>query len=617
MDNENGKYKYIYNNMQMFLFTCSMLYMPLNRVLTTLNGNHVIMKIGVRKHLSILINISIWYGVRIYMTVYILNYFYQFLIKTQITCFIHRPSNHMDKPLRVFPMITVSYGFRVNVLWLCLPSVHCIICLWFNRLFLVYGDVFTCISPCGQASHILTRKDVTHSIDNINSVAKCFTNPYPICKHEQNTIVLYIKIMNQLKGVAYKVRHNARNRYNLTSIILFMYNLFTNFINILLIAIKFSNKKRGLKVITVNEKLYTIPLYMYMLDSYVQLKTWWGHIDVGYNKYIHTLFNVRIYGVITKSEYSNFDKHFIIIYLLICITFILLYSSVKTLYLVIFIFILPCNACIDPNYEKFRLSLEKSSSTLKCNSYITKDYTFYPTNNQIILCPVSGMNHHKYDTKDHPNTERKITADEDDQILSNNTNDSSLNRTDISALSNVDPDINYLNYNMAYTNTWYFDDQHFKDKFKSYKKISMVHLNIRSIPEHFIELTSFIDSLDFVFQIIAISETWLKPYHTDFIIPNYSIEKDIRVHKRGGGVSLYVHSGLQYKLRNDFKIGSDSETTNSIFVEIDKNTAGTRQILIIGCIYHPPWVNLSEYNSCMTNTLALLQSEHKYTLCVI
>ena len=101
-------------------------------------------------------------------------------------------------------------------------------------------------------------------------------------------------------------------------------------------------------------------------------------------------------------------------------------------------------------------------------------------------------------------------------------------------------------------------------------------------------------------------------YHTDYIIPNYSIEKDIRVHKRGGGVSLYVHNSLQYKLRNYLKIGSDSETTNSIFVEIAKNTAGMRQNLIIGCIYRPPWVNLSEYNSCMTNTLALLQSEHKY-----
>ena len=101
--------------------------------------------------------------------------------------------------------------------------------------------------------------------------------------------------------------------------------------------------------------------------------------------------------------------------------------------LVIFILILPCNVCIAPNYEKSRLSLEKSSNTLKCNPYITKDYTLYPTINQIILCPVTGMNKHKYDTKGNRNTERKITSDQDDQVMSNNTNDSSLNRTDLSA----------------------------------------------------------------------------------------------------------------------------------------------------------------------------------------
>ena len=141
------------------------------------------------------------------------------------------------------------------------------------------------------------------------------------------------------------------------------------------------------------------------------------------------------------------------------------------------------------------------------------------------------------------------------------------------------------------TNTRYFDDQHFKDKFKSNTNLSMLHLNIRSIPKHFIDLTSYIDSLDFVFTIIAISETWLKPYHTDYIIPDYSIEKYIRVNKRVGGVSLYVNSSLQYKLRNDLKIGYDSETINSVFVEIDKNTSGTRRNLIIDCIYRPPWVN--------------------------
>ena len=77
--------------------------------------------------------------------------------------------------------------------------------------------------------------------------------------------------------------------------------------------------------------------------------------------------------------------------------------------------------------------------------------------------------------------------------------------------------------------------------------------------------------------------------------------------KGGGGVSLYIHSSLQYKLRNDLKIGTDSETINSVFVEVDKNTTGTKRNLIVGCIYRPPWVNLSKYNSCMTNILAVLQ----------
>ena len=77
-------------------------------------------------------------------------------------------------------------------------------------------------------------------------------------------------------------------------------------------------------------------------------------------------------------------------------------------------------------------------------------------------------------------------------------------------------------------------------------------------------------------------------------------------------MSLYIHSSLQYKPRNDLKIGNDPETINSVFVEVDKNTTGTKQNLIIGCIYRPPWVDLSEYNTCMTNTLALLQNENKY-----
>ena len=102
---------------------------------------------------------------------------------------------------------------------------------------------------------------------------------------------------------------------------------------------------------------------------------------------------------------------------------------------------------------------------------------------------------------------------------------------------------------MKSINTQYYDEQQFRDKFKSNKNISMFHLNIRNNPQHFIELTTYIHSLNITFKIIGINETWLKPFHTNNIIPSYNIEKYIRVRNRGGGVCLYIHGSLQYKLQ--------------------------------------------------------------------
>ena len=68
------------------------------------------------------------------------------------------------------------------------------------------------------------------------------------------------------------------------------------------------------------------------------------------------------------------------------------------------------------------------------------------------------------------------------------------------------------------------------------------------------ELTLYIHSLNIAFKIIGLSKTWLKPFHTNYIIPNYNIVKDIRVNNCGGVVILYIHGILQYKHRNDLKL---------------------------------------------------------------
>ena len=171
-----------------------------------------------------------------------------------------------------------------------------------------------------------------------------------------------------------------------------------------------------------------------------------------------------------------------------------------------------------------------------------------------------------------------IASTSEGESQDNSVNTDCFNDYDPSLLGNIDPDINYLNSNKKVLNTPYYNDQSFSRKFHSNNdSLSMLHLNIRSIPDHFLQLTSLLNNLNVELKIVAISETWIKPFHINYNIPNYNIEQEFRLQTRGGGVCLYLHSVIQYKLRNDLKLGNDPELVNSVFVEIEKSTIGTKK----------------------------------------
>ena len=132
--------------------------------------------------------------------------------------------------------------------------------------------------------------------------------------------------------------------------------------------------------------------------------------------------------------------------------------------------IIICYTCIESYPDKFRLSLEKGTGILikikECNPCLNNIFTFHPSNNQIIVCPMTGMNNYKYDTKGHFDNESRTIAGQNYHALSDITETSTLNRTDQSALNNIAPDINYLITNMKSINTQYCDDQQFRYKFK-------------------------------------------------------------------------------------------------------------------------------------------------------
>ena len=157
-------------------------------------------------------------------------------------------------------------------------------------------------------------------------------------------------------------------------------------------------------------------------------------------------------SIILALEHSKFDEHVLLkkIHYLFnykqCALFHhvfmchIMYSLVKTMcYIYIYIYIyyyILCYTCIESSPKKFRLSLEKGKGILikECNPYLIIFFTIHPFNNQIIICPVAGMNNY--------NNESRTIAGQND-ALSDITETSAINRTDRSALSNIDPDINY------------------------------------------------------------------------------------------------------------------------------------------------------------------------------
>ena len=115
------------------------------------------------------------------------------------------------------------------------------------------------------------------------------------------------------------------------------------------------------------------------------------------------------------------------------------------------------------------------------------------------------------------------------------------------AKRNIDPDCNLFNFS---NNKYYLEDdinEILKRKNLSENAFSSMRLNIRSLPKNIGKLCDFLSLIDNKFTIIGLSETWLHGDNVDlYEIPEYTCTHVTRPSKKGGWVSLYVHSSLEY-----------------------------------------------------------------------
>ena len=253
--------------------------------------------------------------------------------------------------------------------------------------------------------------------------------------------------------------------------------------------------------------------------------------------------------------------------------------------------------------------IQENNSTWYCQMCITEILPFnHNENEDVFMCDINCI-----DT-----CSRTI-----EQLSELIFNPFELNMDDhYSPLYDVDPDMNYYNEldsHIGLNCNYYFDNSfpcaiHEKLKETDMKCVfSLCHINIRSLKANLPVLENCLDIMDFKFSIIGISETWLRDWNCDlYNIEGYTLVECHRPARTGGGVGIYLKSGIPFQLRSDLVI--DNESCEFIFIEIEKEIFQQSKNIIIAVIYRPPGTDLKAYNDDMNELLNALKKENTFFL---
>ena len=139
-----------------------------------------------------------------------------------------------------------------------------------------------------------------------------------------------------------------------------------------------------------------------------------------------------------------------------------------------------------------------------------------------------------------------------------------------------DPGIN-LYHDVSMLDTKYLAPDRFKINFKDFSKnsFSVLHLNIRSINKNLEAFTEFYSKLNHIFNVICFFETWASEKNINksstFQLKNYNVIHQVKNSRKGGGLCIFTHESLSYKLRKDLSI--NSEAIESLSTEISNKWA--------------------------------------------
>ena len=183
-------------------------------------------------------------------------------------------------------------------------------------------------------------------------------------------------------------------------------------------------------------------------------------------------------------------------------------------------------------------------------------------------------------------------------------------------LEDIDPDMNYFDdteYNTAHFRSYTIDE--FKDiKICTSETFNIMHHNCRSIlsKDKLGNYVDFLDLLDDPFDIIGLSETWLKDHNVNSpIFKDYNYKHVYETRQpgtRGGGLSLFIRDTISFKKRNDLSVLTPY--LELLFVELTLN----EKTYLIGVTYRIPNTNIKLFTDGINEILEPIRNTYNIIL---
>ena len=177
------------------------------------------------------------------------------------------------------------------------------------------------------------------------------------------------------------------------------------------------------------------------------------------------------------------------------------------------------------------------------------------------------------------------------------------NFADIELDSNFFAD-NFASSSHGISSDAYYDTAKFNSKFNnmSLNDLSIIHVNIRSLPRNGITLLAYLRTLNHKFSLICFTETWLNSDRfMEDIFPEYIQYYSMRSSQRayGGGAAILIHKSIQSQHISE--LSSNDEHIECVFASI--KYCGT-DVIVGSCYRRPDPSSAQTFISTLSNKIS-------------